>query len=89
MLLARRVSLRGQGRVQVDDSEVEHDSGGVALYAKDDEAFGRTVEEVSVPPLAFLELCVFLLAQQCAEAHLAEHADEVGDKGERLLQALV
>ena len=63
--------------------------GAPSLHAEHQEALGGVVEELPVPLLALDEQRVLALVLQRLQAHLAEHAHEVGDEPDRLLQARV
>ena len=76
-------------RVEVDDDEVAGLTVRARLDAEDGQTLRGVVEEPPVPLLALDEQRVLALVLQRLQAHLAEHAHEVGEEPHRLLQVRV
>jgi hypothetical protein len=75
--------------VAVDDHDVLDLAGRAPLHAEDREPLGRVVEEPVVALFALHQLRALAPLLQRGDAHLAEHADEVGEEPDRLLEVLV
>ena len=86
---ARDPRALGLDGVDVDDHDVLDLTGRASLHAEDREPLGRVVEEPVVALLALHQLRVLAPLLQRRDAHLAEHADEVGEEPDGLLELFV